>query len=327
MKRLTVERQEWPIRGTFRISRGTKTRAEVLVVSLTQDGATGRGECVPYRRYGETFEKVEKQIDDATAAIQDGARRADLLSMMTAGAARNAVDCAMWDLESRLSGTPVHELAGLPAPGPVTTAFTVTLETPEKMAEEARRNAHRPLLKLKLGEGDADIARARAVREAAPDSMLVVDANEGWKAEQLESLFEAFAELDVRMVEQPLPAGKDAVLADVDRKVPVCADESCHDSASLADLKGRYDIVNIKLDKTGGLTEALRLREKARAEGFQVMVGCMVATSLAMAPALLVAQGADFVDVDGPLMLKQDREPGLTFDGSIVRPASRDLWG
>ncbi|WP_416896720.1 MAG: N-acetyl-D-Glu racemase DgcA [Minwuia sp.] len=326
MRTLGVERQEWPIRGAFRISRGSKTRAEVLVANVTANGATGRGECVPYRRYGETFEKVRKQIEDARKAIESGASREDLLDLMAAGAARNAVDCALWDLEAKLSGATVHELAGLPAPGPVTTAFTVTLETPEKMAEEAARNAHRPLLKLKLGEGDADIARARAVRDAAPDSTLVVDANEGWKPEQLDELFAAFAELDVKMVEQPLPAGGDEALAGIARKVPVCADESCHDSSSLPALKGRYDIVNIKLDKTGGLTEALRLREAARAAGFQVMVGCMVATSLAMAPALLVAQGADFVDVDGPLMLKQDREPGLRFDGSIVAPAG-DLWG
>ncbi|WP_281016053.1 MULTISPECIES: N-acetyl-D-Glu racemase DgcA [unclassified Minwuia] len=327
MRQLSFQREVWPIRGTFRISRGTKTTAEVLVAQVTQDGVTGRGECVPYRRYGETFEKVEKQISEAQKAIEGGADRHALLELMIAGAARNAVDCALWDLEAKLAGKPVHELAGLPAPGPVTTAFTVTLDDPEKMAEVAAREAHRPLLKLKLGNPDGDVVRARAVREAAPDSILVVDANEGWKPDQLNDLFAAFAQLDVRMIEQPLRAGDDAALGTVSRAVPICADESCHATDSLDALRGRYDIVNIKLDKTGGLTEALRLRDAARAQGFQVMVGCMVATSLAMAPALLVAQGADFVDVDGPLMLKQDREPGLTFDGSTVSPATADLWG
>lgn len=327
MRSLSFEKENWPIRGTFRISRGAKTRADVLVVSLQQEGNTGRGECVPYRRYGETFEKVSAQIESARAAVENGCTREDLYDLLPGGAARNALDCAMWDLEAQRAGVSVHELAGLSPPGPVTTAFTLSLETPEKMAEEARVQAARPLLKLKLGEGDADIARARAVREAAPDSDLIVDANEGWKPEQLPELFAAFAEIGIRMVEQPLPAGKDEALAEVDRLVPVCADESCHDTASLDGLKSRYDIVNIKLDKTGGLTEALRLRDAAREQGFGVMVGCMVATSLAMAPALLVAQGADFVDVDGPLMLKEDRSPGLRFDGSTVHPAARGLWG
>ncbi|MEC9345337.1 MAG: N-acetyl-D-Glu racemase DgcA [Pseudomonadota bacterium] len=327
MRQLTFAREVWPIRGTFRISRGTKTTAEVLVVTLGQDGATGRGECVPYRRYGETFEKVEQQIAAAADAVRDGATRADLTGLMIAGAARNAVDCALWDLEAKLAGKPVHQLAGLAPPKALVTAFTVTLDEPEKMAEVAARQAHRPLLKLKLGTADGDIARAAAVRAAAPDSTLVVDANEGWQAAQLPELFRAFADLGVKMVEQPLPAGNDAALADVERLVPVCADESCHASDSVAGLKGRYDIVNIKLDKTGGLTEALILRDAARAAGFGVMVGCMVATSLAMAPALLVAQGADFVDVDGPLMLSEDRVPGLRFDGSTVHPAGPDLWG
>lgn len=327
MRTLSVEQQNWPIRGTFRISRGAKTRADVLVATVSQNGATGRGECVPYRRYGETFEKVTAQIESVRQAVEDGCSRDALCELLPGGAARNALDCALWDLEARMTGKPVHELAGLAAPRPLVTAFTLSLETPDKMAEEARAQSSRPLLKLKLGEGDADIARARAVREAAPDSTLIVDANEGWKPEQLPDLFAAFAEIGVKMVEQPLPAGKDDALAEVDRLVPVCADESCHDSDSLAGLKGRYDIVNIKLDKTGGLTEALRLRDAARSQGFGVMVGCMVATSLAMAPALLVAQGADFTDVDGPLMLKQDREPGLTFDGSTVHPAAGGLWG
>ncbi|MDF1722503.1 MAG: dipeptide epimerase [Minwuia sp.] len=327
MRQLSFQREVWPIRGTFRISRGTKTKAEVLVAQVTQDGVTGRGECVPYRRYGETFEKVEQQIRDAQKAIEAGADREALLDLMAAGAARNAVDCALWDLEAKQTGRPVHELAGVVAPGPVVTAFTVTLDDPEKMAEVAAGEAHRPLLKLKLGNPEGDVARARAVRKAAPDSVLVVDANEGWKPDQLTELFAAFADLDVKMIEQPLRAGDDAALGTVSRAVPICADESCHASDSLPGLKGRYDIVNIKLDKTGGLTEALRLRAAAREQGFQVMVGCMVATSLAMAPALLVAQGADFTDIDGPLMLKQDRVPGLDYDGSTVSPAGGALWG
>lgn len=324
---LSVEQQNWPIRGTFRISRGAKTRADVLVASIGKDGRIGRGECVPYRRYGETFEKVTAQIETVRKAIEGGCDRQALYKLLPGGAARNALDCALWDLDAQATGRSVHDLAGLPAPGPVTTAFTLSLETPEKMASEARAQSARPLLKLKLGEGDADIARARAVREAAPASDLIVDANEGWRPDQLAELFAAFAEIGVKMVEQPLPAGKDDALAEVKRLVPVCADESCHDTASLDALKGRYDIVNIKLDKTGGLTEALVLRDAAREQGFGVMVGCMVATSLAMAPALLVAQGADFVDVDGPLMLKEDRDPGLRFDGSIVHPAAAGLWG
>ncbi len=327
MRQLSFQREVWPIRGTFRISRGTKTKAEVLVAQVTQDGLTGRGECVPYRRYGETFEKVEQQIRAAQKAVEDGADRIALLELMEAGAARNAVDCALWDLEAKQSGRPVHELAGLPAPGPVITAFTVTLDEPEKMAEVAALESHRPLLKLKLGNPEGDVARAQAVRKAAPDSVLVVDANEGWKPDQLTELFAAFADLDVKMIEQPLRAGEDAALGTVSHAVPICADESCHATDSLSGLKGRYDIVNIKLDKTGGLTEALRLRTAAREQGFKVMVGCMVATSLAMAPALLVAQGADFTDIDGPLMLKRDRVPGLDYDGSTVSPAGGDLWG
>lgn len=327
MRTLEVEQQNWPIRGTFRISRGAKTRADVLVASISRDGKTGRGECVPYRRYGETFEKVTAQIEKVRGAVEDGCDRESLMALLPGGAARNALDCALWDLEAQLAGKPVHILAGLDAPAPLTTAFTLSLETPEKMAEEARAQSARPLLKLKLGEGNADIARARAVRAAAPDSALIVDANEGWKPEQLPELFAAFSEINVKMVEQPLPAGKDEALTEVERLVPVCADESCHDTASLPSLKGRYDIVNIKLDKTGGLTEALRLRRTAVEQGFGVMVGCMVATSLAMAPALLVAQGADFTDVDGPLMLKEDRDPGLRFEGSTVHPAAHGLWG
>lgn len=327
MRSLTLDQQEWPIRGTFRISRGTKTRADVLVATIGDSGHQGRGECVPYRRYGETFEKVITQIESVREAVEQGVTRAELVELLPGGAARNALDCALWDLEAKQTGRAVHELAGLVAPGSVTTAFTITLDTPEKMAAEARDEASRPLLKLKLGEGDADLARAQAVRAAAPDATIVVDANEGWKPEQLPDLFAGFAALDIRMVEQPLPAGKDKILAEIPRPVPVCADESCHDTNSLTELKGRYDIVNIKLDKTGGLTEALALRSAAQAAGFKVMVGCMVATSLAMAPALLVAQGVDFVDVDGPLMLKKDRSPGLVFNGSTVSPATSELWG
>jgi len=327
LRQLGLEKENWPLRGVFRISRGSKSRADVLVATITDGAHRGRGECVPYRRYGESFEKVTAQIESARKAIEDGAGRDDLAGLLPGGAARNALDCALWDLEAKQSGRPVHDLAGIAAPGPLTTAFTIGLDTPEKMAQDAKKEAARPLLKLKLGEGNADLDRARAVRAAAPGATLIVDANEGWQPAQLPDLFAGFAGIGVAMVEQPLPAGKDALLSEIAHPVPVCADESCHDRNSLAEMRGRYEIVNIKLDKTGGLTEALALRDAARAEGFGVMVGCMVATSLAMAPALLVAQGADFVDVDGPLMMKKDRDPGLRFDGSTVHPAGQGLWG
>jgi L-alanine-DL-glutamate epimerase-like enolase superfamily enzyme len=323
---LVIRQESWPIRGTFTISRGSKTTAEIVVVELTRDGRVGRGECVPYPRYGETVAGVMAEIEQRRAAIEGGVDRRALQGLMKPGAARNAVDCALWDLEAKLTGRPVWDLAGLRPPGSVVTAYTLSVDTPEKMAEAARANAERPLLKIKLtGAGDLD--RLRAIRSAAPQSRLIADANEGWSAAQYAAEAGALAGLGVEVIEQPLPASDDGGLAGVARPVPVCADEAAHDRAGLDHLVVKYDMINIKLDKTGGLTEALALREAARAAGLKIMVGCMIGTSLAMAPAMLVAQGAEVVDLDAPLLLARDREPGLVYRGSVVEPPSAALWG
>ncbi len=320
--RLTVTRETFPLRRPFTISRGSRTHAHVLTVTIEADGATGRGECVPYARYGETLDSVEAQI----AGLPPRFDRAALQSLLPPGAARNAVDCALWDLEAKRTGRPVWELAGLAPPRPEITAYTISLDTPDAMREEAAANAHRPVLKTKLGS-PGDLARLEAVREGAPEARLILDANEGWTRESYAALLPELLRLRVELVEQPLPAGADEALADLPRPVPICADESCHDRASLASLAGRYDLVNIKLDKAGGLTEALALREAALAAGFGIMVGCMVGSSLAMAPAVLVAQGAAFTDLDGPLLLAEDRVPALAYDSRGVHPPSRALWG
>ncbi len=323
---LSVAEERFPIAGTFTISRGSKTEAEVICCTIDAGGVAGRGECVPYRRYGETLEGVRAEIEAARPALEAGLDRQGLLAAMKPGAARNAVDCALWDLEAKLTGVRVADRLGLARPSPLETAFTLSLAAPEAMAAQARDNAARPLLKVKIG-GDGDIARIRAVREVAPRSRLILDANEGWTEENLaENLAEAAA-LGVALVEQPLPAGRDAMLARIDRPLPVCADESVHTADGLDRLVGRYDAINIKLDKAGGLTAALDLRDRARELGFAVMVGCMVGTSLAMAPAVLLAQGADFVDLDGPLLLARDREPALNYRGSLVSPPEPALWG
>ncbi|MBB5514994.1 L-alanine-DL-glutamate epimerase-like enolase superfamily enzyme [Rubricella aquisinus] len=324
---LTATAEAFRLAEVFTISRGSRTEAKVLTVTLTRDGITGRGECVPYARYGESMDSVADQVTSVADAVMGGASRHDLLTLLPAGAARNAVDAAMWDWEAKDAAKPVWELAGLPAPAPVTSAFTLSLGTPESMEAAATRAAARPLLKIKLGGGPEDIARIEAVRRGAPNAEIIVDANEGWSVEEYTALAPIFLNLGVTMVEQPFPAGDDAALAGLDRPLPVCADESCHDRASLPGLKGKYDMVNIKLDKTGGLTEALALRDAARAEGFTVMVGCMVGTSLAMAPAVLVAQGAELVDLDGPLLLAEDRTPPLEFNGSVLTPPVPALWG
>lgn len=323
---LDVRRESWPIRGSFAISRGSRTATEVVVAELTRDGHTGRGECVPYPRYGETVERVIADIEALRARLAAGLDREGLQAALPAGAARNAVDCAFWDLEAKRAGKRAFELAGLPAPKPLTTAYTLSLDAPDAMGRAAAENAHRPLLKLKV-TGEGDLERVRAVRTNAPKSRLVVDANEAWTPEQFTRFVPELAGLGVAMIEQPLPAKADAPLASLKRPIPVCADESCHDAATIEGLVGRYDMVNIKLDKTGGLTEALKLRRAAEAKGFGVMVGCMIATSLSMAPALLVAQGVEVVDLDGPLLLARDRESGLRYDGSTVYPAEPALWG
>ncbi|MBT8409461.1 MAG: dipeptide epimerase [Alphaproteobacteria bacterium] len=320
--KLRVTRDRFRLREVFTISRGSRTEAQVLTVRATQGGASGWGECVPYARYGETPQSVEAQI----AALPGHVRRADLPAVLPAGAARNAVDCALWDLEAKLAGRRVWELAGLPAPAPQVTTYTLSLDAPERMEAAAARHAFRPLLKIKLGTPD-DMARLEAVRRGAPDARIIVDANEGWSAEVYSELAPHLARLGVALVEQPLPADADDLLLEIERPVPVCADEACHDRASLAGLRGKYDMVNIKLDKTGGLTEALALRDAARAEGYGVMVGCMVGSSLAMAPAVLVAQGAAVTDLDGPLLLAEDRPVPLIFDAAGVHPPRPELWG
>ncbi len=327
MPRLTVRRESFPIRGSFTISRGSRTVAEVVLVELQAGTCRGRGECVPYARYGETVEGVVAAIESVRGPLERGELdREALQAALPAGAARNALDCAFWDLEAKAAGKRVWELAGLPAPGPLTTAYTLSLDTPERMGEAAAANAARPLLKLKLA-GPEDLARVEAVRAGAPDAKLVVDANEGWDAEAYSRLAPELARLGVAMVEQPLPAGSDAGLDGLPRPVPLCADESCHDRSSLPQLKGRYDLINVKLDKTGGLTEALALVAEAEAAGFSIMVGCMLGTSLAMAPATLPAQRAQVVDLDGPLLLAEDRTPALRFEGSVIEPAQPELWG
>ena len=305
----------------FTISRGSRTEAKVLTVRISDGGVTGWGECVPYARYGETLESVTAQIEGLGAVD-----RVSLYDALPAGAARNAVDCALWDLQAKRAGKRVWELAGLAKPGPEITAYTLSLDSPENMRASAAKHSHRPLLKIKLGTPD-DMARLEAVRAGAPDAAIIVDANEGWTAEVYSDLAPHLVRLGVQLVEQPLPAGADDMLAEIERPLPVCADEAAHDRASLPGLKGKYDVVNIKLDKTGGLTEALALREAALAEGYGVMVGCMVGSSLAMAPAVLVAQGASVVDLDGPLLLAEDRDPPLTFDAAGVHPSTAELWG
>jgi L-Ala-D/L-Glu epimerase len=319
---IRVGAESFRLAEVFTISRGSRTEARVLTVEVARGGLVGRGECVPYARYGESLESVAAQIE----GLGSGIDRARLQGALPPGAARNAVDCALWDLEAKVAGRRVWELAGLAPPVPMQTCFTLSLGTPDAMRDAAARHAHRPLLKIKLGTPD-DMARLEAVRAGAPHSVIVVDANEGWTAEVYADLAPHLIRLGVSMVEQPLPAGQDGMLAEIARPLPVCADESCHDRASLPDLIGKYDMVNIKLDKTGGLTEALALREAARAAGFRVMVGCMVGTSLAMAPAVLVAQGAEVVDLDGPLLLAEDRAHPLRYDAQGVHPPEPALWG
>ncbi|WP_088348470.1 MULTISPECIES: N-acetyl-D-Glu racemase DgcA [Rhodomicrobium] len=318
---VTARIESWPIAGGFTIARGAKREAVVVVAEIGDGRVTGRGECVPYARYGESAEASLAQIE--------AARFTDRLSLAEAlppGAARNALDCALWDFEAKSRGVTAFALAGRNEPGPVLTAYTISLATPEIMAAKSKEAARFPLLKLKLG-GEGDAERLRAIRAARPDARLIADANEAWRPEMAAALLAVCAEIGVELVEQPLPAGNDTILAEIDRPVPVCADESVHTGGDLAALAGRYDAVNIKLDKTGGLTEALAMADRARALGLKIMVGCMVSTSLAMAPALVLAQGADWVDLDGPLLLERDREPGLAFDGPLILPAPPALWG
>lgn len=325
VSRLTVRVEHWPISGRFTISRGAKTTATIVMAEVRDGDAVGYGESVPYARYGESVDGVAATIEGMAAAIAEGLDRDGLQKKLPAGAARNALDCALWDLAAKRADIRAWELANLPAPQPVTTAYTISLDTPEAMAEAARA-ANYPLLKLKLG-APGDASRLREIRAARPDARLIVDANEGWQAANLAENFKACATTRVELIEQPLPAGNDAALLDIERPIPVCADESAHDRASLTALTGKYDAVNVKLDKTGGLTEALAMAAEAERRGLAVMAGCMVATSLAMAPAMLVAQRAHYVDLDGPLLLAKDRPHGLVYRDSMVEPPAPALWG
>jgi L-alanine-DL-glutamate epimerase-like enolase superfamily enzyme len=323
---LSVRVEHWPIAGSFAISRGAKTEAVVVVAELSDGRHRGRGECVPYARYGESVGSVLGAIKRMAHAVAGGLGREDLQTAMPPGAARNALDCAFWDLAAKRAGRPVHELLGQAVPKPLTTAYTISLATADAMAQAATKVAGRALLKIKLG-GTNDRACIAAVRYAAPRSELIVDANEGWNPRTLAANLEACAQAGVTLIEQPLPADRDDALTDLPRPVPVCADESVHATESLGSLRRKYDAVNIKLDKTGGLTEALAMAREAERLGFTLMVGCMVATSLAMAPAMLVAQRARVTDLDGALLLVRDRPDGLRYADSMVYPPSPALWG
>jgi L-alanine-DL-glutamate epimerase-like enolase superfamily enzyme len=324
--RLSVRQERWPLAAAFVISRGSKTEAEVVVAEIIEGPHRGRGEAVPYARYGETTSDVIEEIEAVRARIEGGAGRAELQNLLAAGAARNALDCALWDLEAKRGGVRAWVLAGLARLDPVKTCYTISLASPAEMGEAAHVNARRPMLKLKIGGAD-DLAAVEAVRNAAPRARLVVDANEALSFEDFRRLAPEFARLGVRVLEQPLPAGEDAALEGFDSPVSLCADESLHTRAELAACAGRYTMVNIKLDKAGGLTEALALAAEARAMGLAIMAGSMVGTSLGVAPALIVAQGAAVADLDGPLLLARDRDPGLAVTGSLLEPPTPALWG
>jgi len=323
---LSARIEHWPIAGSFTISRGAKTEAVTIVAEIRRGGLAGRGECVPYPRYGETPEAALAALRAMQEPLARGLDRQGLQAAMPAGAARNALDCALIDLEAKVAGKRAWNLLGRAPPEACTTAYTISLGNAEAMAEATARAAHLPLLKIKLG-GDGDALRIAAVRKAAPTSELIVDANEAWSSGNLAANLAACADAGVTLVEQPLPAGDDEALAQIKRPIMVCADESVHDRTTLERLRGRYDAVNIKLDKTGGLTEALAMADAARALGFEIMVGSMVATSLAMAPAMLLTPYARFVDLDGPLLLARDRQSGLRYDGSLIYAPEAALWG
>lgn len=324
--KLTAHPEQWPVAGRFTIARGSRTHADVIVTGLEADGVAGRGESTPYARYGGSLEKSLHELGKIAAALRRGADIRELLAALPPGATRNALDAAWWDLRCKRSGKRITHLLDLPDLQPLTTAYTLSIDTPERMEAAARAHAHRALLKIKTGS-DAVIASVEAVRRGAPESTLIVDANEAWLPEELPRLLDAMAAMGIRLVEQPLPAGNDALLAKLQRPLPVIADESVHAADDIPALCGRYDGVNLKLDKTGGLTEALRAKETARAHGMLLMCGCMLGTSLAMAPAMVLAQGADIVDLDAPLLLAKDRPEAITYRGSTMLPYSAALWG
>lgn len=321
--RIEARHEAWPLKEAFVISRGAKTAADVVVVEISDGTHKGRGESVPYGRYGETVDGV---LEDIRTAAGHVSTHADLSHALKPGAALNALDCAFWDLESKQTGIRVSKRAALPEPTPKVTAFTLSLAAPDHMAAKAASVAHLSLLKLKLG-GHGDDERMRAVRQARPDAHLVADANEAWTAETLAPLLGVAAECGFELIEQPLPAGQDVLLRDIPHLVPICADESVHTAENIPHLLGLYDAVNVKLDKAGGLTGAISLVTEARRNGLKIMIGSMVATSLAVAPAMLLAPYADWIDLDGPLLLAHDREHGLRIDDGIVQPPRSDLWG
>ena len=324
---ININRESWPLESEFRISRGSRKVSDVITVSISEEKFTGRGECFPYARYNETLDSVEKQISGIILELNEKPCREYLRKVLPPGAARNAVDCALWNLEAKKANCRVWELAGLSPPEPLTTVYTLGVDEPKKMGELAFENSNRPILKLKMTGDGLDFDRVERIHKNAPNTKLVVDANEGWTIEQYLEYAPRFKELGVIMIEQPLPADQDSQLASIPHPIAVCADESCHDTSTLKGLVGKYEMINIKLDKTGGLTEALELKEAASNLGFQIMVGCMIGTSLAMAPGLVAGQGASVVDLDGPLLLKDDREHCLEFIGSTINVPSSLLWG
>jgi L-Ala-D/L-Glu epimerase / N-acetyl-D-glutamate racemase len=325
-QRLSVARRAWPLARPFAISRGSKTTAEVVIAEIFDGDFRGRGECVPYTRYGESVDSVIRALEEMRGAVFSGLDRKELQQAMPPGAARNALDAAFWDLDAKRDNRRAADIAGIGMLKPLVTAYTLSLDSPERMGEAAAAQRTRPLLKLKV-TGDGDVERVRAVRRAAPAARLIVDANEGWRTRHLTEVMPALAELGVELIEQPLPADDDEALSRVPHPIPVCADEACHTRADLDRLAGKYEVINIKLDKAGGLTEALGLAAEARARGFTIMVGCMIGSSLALAPAVLVAQHAAVVDLDAPLLLAHDRVPGLHYEGSTLYPPEPALWG
>lgn len=326
LRQIRCRIENWPLSSPFRISRGVKTAADVVFVEITEGEFSGRGECVPYLRYGETCESVSAQIDKASDAICSGTTRDELLSLMPPGAARNAVDCAMWDLEAKIASTPVSEVLNVEPLRNITTALTVGLDTPEKMAAAAQRLKGSALIKVKV-DNNMPAACLRAVREIIPDAAMIVDPNESWDIDLLEKLQPLLLELQTTFVEQPIPSEQDATLKGFVPLVPNCADESCHSTDGLETLAEYYQMINIKLDKTGGLTEGLRLLNRARELNFDIMVGCMVCTSLSIAPALHLAQMADYADLDGPLWIAQDRDGGVMMEDGKLNLPQNAVWG
>ena len=320
---IAIKRETFELKKIFTISRGSKVNAEVITISISKNGFIGYGECIPYKRYNETIDSVINQIE----TVKKIDNRDEINTFLPAGAARNAIDCAMWDLEAKILNSSVFEISNLPKPKPVTSAFTLSLSSPSEMAKEARINASKSILKIKLGGGIKDIERIEAIKKSAPHSKIIVDANESWSVDDFLKIEPIFYKLGVKMIEQPFQSKEDDHLINIKKNIPICADESCHTSSDLANCINKYDIVNIKLDKTGGLTEAIKLKKQALKLKFEVMIGCMVGTSLSIAPALLLTDDAKWIDLDGPLLLKNDREYPLVYKNDNIFPASKKLWG